>query len=87
MATFCLSSCESEADRISRISLEAELFKEQLAQEEDNRIQKQIKLEEAEKGQMKKKREPKNLQLKKRRKKKKLKPISLLLKKGQKLIG
>ena len=49
VASFCLSSCESEADRISRISLEAELFKQELAQEEASRIQKLVDIEGAEK--------------------------------------
>ena len=55
--TFGLSSCESDAERKSRLSLEAELFKIELAQEEEIRIQKEIKLEEAQKLAAKKKAE------------------------------
>ena len=49
VATICLFSCESDADRISRISMETELFKQELAQEEASRIQKLVDIEEAEK--------------------------------------
>ena len=47
--TLGLSSCESDAERIARLSQEAELFKLKLAQEEETRIQKEIELEEAQK--------------------------------------
>ena len=60
VASFCLSSCESEADRISRISIEAELFKQELAQEEASRIQKLVDIEEAENEYKKKKLKRKN---------------------------
>lgn len=41
ISTVCLSSCESEADRISRISQEAELIKQELAQEAKERREKE----------------------------------------------
>lgn len=64
--TFGLSSCESDAERTSRLSLEAELFKIELAQEEEIRIQKEIKLEEAQKLDAKKREEADRLAAEKR---------------------